>query len=169
MSEIPAIDPAKLDIAADRLIDRELETWGQLAAEPWTVLDSPRYDHLIVLDADSAAIFEVSRHTPKIADRIIACVNSCKGINPEAVQDLLEACRATVAALLPLRQTDIHIGSLLNAALDQSLAAIAKATPTPAPDATIADASIVSMMQAAQVRRTTAATILADATQQATT
>lgn len=28
------------------------------------------------------------------AERIIACVNACKGINPEAVPDLLEACEA---------------------------------------------------------------------------
>ena len=27
------------------------------------------------------------------ATRIVACVNACKGINPEAVPDLLEACK----------------------------------------------------------------------------
>lgn len=28
------------------------------------------------------------------AARIVACVNGCKGINPEAVGDLLEACKS---------------------------------------------------------------------------
>ena len=30
------------------------------------------------------------------ADRIVTCVNYCEGINPEAVPDLLAACKATV-------------------------------------------------------------------------
>ena len=31
------------------------------------------------------------------ADRIVACVNACEGINPEAVPGLLEACEALAA------------------------------------------------------------------------
>ena len=31
------------------------------------------------------------------AHRIVACVNGCAGINPEAVKDLLAACEAVVA------------------------------------------------------------------------
>jgi len=33
------------------------------------------------------------------ADRIVACVNACKGINPEAVPDLLEALERCVSAM----------------------------------------------------------------------
>jgi hypothetical protein len=70
-----------------------------------------------------------------------------------------------------VRDQAAELASEGNESAKLAQSAIAKATPTPAPapDATIADATIVSMMQAAQVRRTTAATILADATQQATT
>ena len=31
------------------------------------------------------------------ANRIVACVNGCEGINPEAVKDLLAACEAMLA------------------------------------------------------------------------
>lgn len=33
------------------------------------------------------------------ADRIVACVNACVGINPEAVQELLSACIQARAAM----------------------------------------------------------------------
>ena len=33
------------------------------------------------------------------AARIVACVNGCKGINPDAVPDLLHACEVALAAM----------------------------------------------------------------------
>jgi hypothetical protein len=38
-------------------------------------------------------------NTAANADRIVACVNACKGINPEAMPDLLKALQGTLAAL----------------------------------------------------------------------
>ena len=56
--------------------------------------------------------------------RIVACVNACAGINPEAVPDLLTVLRAAVARVeLANREGD----PILSAWLPDAQAAIAKA------------------------------------------
>lgn len=61
------------------------------------------------------------------AARIVDCVNSCKGINPEAVPDLLEALKA-VMPLIPGHLDDDVAGRPW---LVAARAAIAKATQQP--------------------------------------
>lgn len=54
------------------------------------------------------------------AQRIVAFVNACEGINPEAVPEMLEACKAVVENLLGLvvdrqRLVDICINAIAKA------------------------------------------------------
>lgn len=56
------------------------------------------------------------------ADRIVACVNGCQGINPEAVKDLLKALKELVLAC----KDDINFPSY-DGYIRQAKAAIAKA------------------------------------------
>ncbi len=55
--------------------------------------------------------------------RIVACVNGCAGINPEAVPELVRACKAALATIAPHVENDDAMGwgvaaeSLLRAAL----------------------------------------------------
>jgi len=59
------------------------------------------------------------------ARRIVACVNACEGINPEAVPDLLEACRKLIEAnSIHAHEIDEDILAL---AVDMAEAALAKA------------------------------------------
>ncbi len=37
------------------------------------------------------------------ARHIVACVNGCKGINPEAVKKLLEACKAALRRMISIK------------------------------------------------------------------
>ena len=58
------------------------------------------------------------------ARRIVACVNACEGINPEAVPDLLTVLRAAVARV----ELANRVGDpILSAWLPDAQAAIAKA------------------------------------------
>lgn len=49
-------------------------------------------------------------------DRIVGCVNSCAGINPKAVPDLLEACKTALKACTPVA-TEMGITQALKAAI----------------------------------------------------
>ena len=67
------------------------------------------------------------------ARRIVACVNACEGINPEAVPELRDICEsilAKVAAAMPARHDDLTAVSVTftGADLARLRAAIAKAT-----------------------------------------
>ena len=57
------------------------------------------------------------------ARRIVACVNACEGINPEAVPDLLQACKAALAYMIDDKASDVSGERALSAIR----AAIAKA------------------------------------------
>ena len=59
----------------------------------WVVRDESEHDLFVVEDPAGAEAKE-------IAGRIVACVNACEGINPEAVPGLLEACRVVLALLV---------------------------------------------------------------------
>ena len=56
---------------------------------PWVVRGSRIYD---ANDEETAVATRASprnrAHTKETANRIVACVNACAGINPEAVKDL---------------------------------------------------------------------------------
>ena len=82
-----------------------------------------------------AETFQYQNHSspsgPSIpnAQRIVACVNACEGINPEAVPDLLEALTRLVERIN--HNTDpLHTlpPALYNKYINQARAAIAKAT-----------------------------------------
>ena len=45
------------------------------------------------------------------AKRIVACVNACAGINPEAVPEVLEALRVTAVALAICGEGTVRPGS----------------------------------------------------------
>ena len=49
-------------------------------------------------DANYSEFFPSTEQAKANARRIVACVNACEGINPEAVPDLLEALKDAVAA-----------------------------------------------------------------------
>lgn len=98
--------------------------------EPWHVAEGR--NHLLRIAAGTAAVVndcgdsEVPQHAAN-ADRIVACVNACAGVNPDAVPDMLAALHRADAALSLLMATgngDRHD----RAALDVIRAAIAKAT-----------------------------------------
>jgi len=57
------------------------------------------------------------------AERIVACVNGCAGLNPEAVPELLAACRMVVMAQQRRTRTAEE-----QEIMDAARAAIAKAT-----------------------------------------
>jgi len=72
---------------------------------------------------------------PGNAARIVACVNACEGINPEAVPDLLEALRRIVETC------NVRIDDPRCDHFDAARAAIAKATTaTPDPQSCRKDA-----------------------------
>lgn len=61
--------------------------------EPWKHDD----DEMVIFDRDGDQVVDTmtSDFAPHLADRAVACVNSMAGIpNPEAVRELVEACRA---------------------------------------------------------------------------
>lgn len=63
--------------------------------EPWVLYGRFIYeDTLLMGRATVAETFGDGISAPANAARIVACVNGCKGINPEAVQDLLAALKA---------------------------------------------------------------------------
>jgi len=82
----------------------------QHTAEPWYVADKDTQPHGYELDLEGLwGTFVYSEHvglSPALAhgesrvaatanaNHIVACVNACEGINPEAVSDLLAACKA---------------------------------------------------------------------------
>lgn len=56
--------------------------------------------------------------------RIVACVNACKGINPEAVPELLAACKG---AMLGITELDGGLHTIGKNAVDILRAAVARA------------------------------------------
>lgn len=63
--------------------------------------------------------------------RIVACVNGCAGINPEAVPDLVKACEVALATIGPYVENDDAMGwgvaadSLLRAAIAKAKGGVA--------------------------------------------
>ena len=102
---------------------------GTYTPGPWRL----RRSDLAVVNADASALIAwTDRNTygktrddiQANARRIVACVNACEGINPEAVPDLLTVLRAAVARVeLANREGD----PILSAWLPDAQAAIAKA------------------------------------------
>jgi hypothetical protein len=60
------------------------------------------------------------------AERIVACVNGCRGIDPAAVRDMLNALREGVCQYTLLQEADL-LGTGDVEALDMMRAALAKA------------------------------------------
>ncbi len=70
-------------------------------AKPWIIKEGSHYE---IRSADGK--IPIARtwagHDPptysfSYAERIVACVNACAGINPEAIPELIEACHAIVS------------------------------------------------------------------------
>lgn len=71
--------------------------YGHVSPAPVFSYIGPEYaDHRPVVDANMA--------------RIVACVNGCKGINPEAVPGLLAACKGTMLGITEVRPGFFTIG-----------------------------------------------------------
>jgi hypothetical protein len=105
--------------------------------EPWSY-DESQEDY--VLYSDSAWIGKTSLgygvtpegETEANAARIVACVNACEGINPEAIPLMLEALKSVVSAFYKIPQAD-KFPSDLTAAITDASAAIAKTKGGSAP------------------------------------
>ncbi len=112
--------------------------------EPWSVNFNNTLGHIKSMAKHprnaTPTVARFDTRTPSIdedealanAERIVACVNGCEGINPEAVKDLLEACQFIDGML---SEEDIYSHALINkpgqpdrTPLDVVRAAIAKAT-----------------------------------------
>lgn len=69
-------------------------------AEPWIAKQSDPTEWVVMNGHIVIAIFNRKDNphwNEANAKRIVACVNACAGINPEAVPDLLEACKKAYA------------------------------------------------------------------------
>lgn len=93
--------------------------------EPWKVV-KPCHGHntgyrCVQIGKDS--LYTTLEMFPEDAERIVACVNGCDGINPAAVQDLLAACKAAALAMF----CQIQGSNEFNAALASVETAIEKA------------------------------------------
>lgn len=107
--------------------------------EPWSVDDGclRRANHSYV-EIGSPWIDDIYPTDRKFAEkadremaRIIACVNGCKGLNPEAVPDLLVACEAVIKHA-PVQWRDSNKDA--RAAFDSLEDAFAKAKQPPPRD-----------------------------------
>ena len=99
----------------------------QHTPEPWMVEGSNVWQEN-GLDVDQSSI--ATTHGPNaeaIAQRIVACVNACRGINPEAVPDLLKAASI---ALAEIEMKNAHFGMRTSTATEALRAALSKATGT---------------------------------------
>ena len=74
--------------------------------EPWRVAENlvpndvfEGFGPLILVETEDSHICSLFDDNPADAARIVACVNACAGINPEAVPGLLVAARGALAAL----------------------------------------------------------------------
>ena len=97
---------------------------------PWRWVERRATALVLIGNGDHAvAHMAPSRRQPAKradADRIVACVNACDGINPEAVPDLLAACEAASREIsaavagghLAHLQSGLH--ATLRAAIDKS-------------------------------------------------
>jgi hypothetical protein len=84
----------------------------------------------LIPNESASSLLPVHRHEAN-ARRIVACVNACEGINPEAVPDLLAACEYVKYAAPEtegLEPGNILSVSLTVAGVRQLRAAISKAT-----------------------------------------
>jgi hypothetical protein len=88
---------------------------------PWLIsYNDGKYEgHLAIVQTPQAK---------ETAARIVACVNACRGINPKAVPNLLEAAESALQELSFLVDTTGRKGGNYEAARDKLRAAIAKAT-----------------------------------------
>jgi hypothetical protein len=66
--------------------------------EPWTLMDNPCEAFICSADRDGDLIVAVVIHGNELANarRIVACVNACAGLNPEAVPKLVTAFSALI-------------------------------------------------------------------------
>ena len=91
---------------------------------PWVVRGSRIYD---ANDEETAVATRASprnrAHTKETANRIVACVNACAGINPEAVKDLVKTLEAARCLLADLGHED----TVENPTFQRIVAALAKA------------------------------------------
>ena len=107
ISQIQDGNPAKAAGILDGLVAEDGGATNVVpshAPEPWRV-GKGSFMGLAVLDADSDGVCACSTGLQPLyagdeeakranARRIVACVNACAGLNPEAVPDLLAACEA---------------------------------------------------------------------------
>lgn len=94
--------------------------------EPWEFYTTPDGETVIAVADGGPAIASIAEEASTElneadAERIVACVNACKGLNPEAVPDLLAAL-GPFTILNPLHCPS-YAGSI-----EIARAAIAKAT-----------------------------------------
>ncbi len=93
----------------------------QHTPEPWYYRQG---GECVMAPDDWVCIVHNNDHREANARRIVACVNACKGINPEAVPDLLEALQVLLLAYETAKEgARVRIGAELKAR-----AAITKAT-----------------------------------------
>lgn len=114
------------------------EPWGIMNdgpagdGKPWQTYKELRPGLTISSPHNTEPIGRLSGYLQPIeanAERILACVNGCAGLNPEAMSDLMSACEGLCKALNCLLSGG-HLASE-EFLLDEGRKAIAKAKETP--------------------------------------
>lgn len=90
--------------------------------EPWAVAPSNDGGQHIG-NVDGMVVIYQNR---KNMDRIVACVNACAGINPEAVPEMLEALRGILDGIVATNKRN-GIEEPFGECIDAARAALAKA------------------------------------------
>jgi hypothetical protein len=121
MTDLPATDPAKLDVAADRMIDREFEPQTQHTPGPW--VSERRFVIAGDQDCESYDIRPAGWQAGNIA--IVTNGNA----DPQPNARLIAAAPDLLAAAIAMRRIDqTSTRADVNAACDLLDAAIAQAT-----------------------------------------
>lgn len=86
---------------------------------------------LTIVSEDGRAIARFDAKRPELVcranlARTLACVNACKGINPDAVRELLDACK-TLTSVIEQLIPEPSARGVADVVLAQARAAIAKA------------------------------------------
>lgn len=95
-----------------------VKTTTRHTSEPWQVnKDCGDFDTLAIYDPKGKKIvFWGGHYNVSVLEgeanvnRIVACVNACKGINPEAVSDLLQALNIALAQIEEWRDESLSMG-----------------------------------------------------------
>ena len=105
---------------------------------PWFLHGKPGYEALEIFGTNrpiAKSLYHLGSEDNEAdanARRIVACVNACEGINPEAVPELLAVCKLLVAARAASEgYLDERALVNLNQATEMAEAAIAKAKGEP--------------------------------------